>query len=59
MAGARFFCGDAAGVPKTVLVEREDVLREVEDLGEGVRCLAAFSEMRADFRGEKGSQLSV
>lgn len=37
---------------------RADGLRAIE-LGEGVRALARFSEMRADLRGEKGSHESL
>lgn len=59
MAGSRLFCGDAPGVEKIF----DDGLRAVDlwtaGPGDGVRALARFSEMRADLRGEKGSQESL
>lgn len=64
MAGARFFGGDTAGVPKMLLAGLEEALREADGLGEGVRLLLLLArsrceEMRADFLGEKGSQWSL
>ena len=41
---------------------REEVVRELvwdENPGEGVRAFARFSDIRADLRGEKGSQESL
>jgi len=59
MAGSRLFWGDAAGVEKIF----DDGLWETDlwtaGPGDGVRALARFSEMRADLRGEKGSQESL
>lgn len=62
MAGRRFFGGDVAGVENT---SEEEILVDArvrcfeEALGEGVRWLERCAEMRADFRGEKGSQESA
>lgn len=57
MLGRRFFIGETAGVAKEDFVE--EWVDWCEERGEGVRLVdCCRAEMRADLRGEKGSQES-
>jgi hypothetical protein len=60
IAGRRFFLGEVAGVEKVADDLRDVRVMEWEEArGDGVRLVARWDEMRADFLGEKGSQESL